>query len=84
MNKINTKWLNGVEAPEEFEAKMMEQKELFKRFYEMIDAKEEASYVDRLRKSNYEISNWDLLQADAIGYNRCLTEMKALLNFTQK
>lgn len=81
--KLNRKWLNGLENPEEFEKKMIEQKELFKRFYELIDNKSKANYKERLKKDNYTRANWSELQADAIGYERCLEELKALLNYTQ-
>jgi len=84
MTKINSKWTAGVENPEEIEKKMLEQKELFKRWYEIITQKQKANDSDQLKKGNYEIPNWELRQADYVGYNRCLEEFKALLNYTQE
>ena len=84
MKKINSKWIAGIENPEEFEKKMLEQKELFKRFYEIVVQKQEANDKNQLKKDNYDSPNWAQRQADHIGYNRCLEEMKALLNYTQE
>ncbi len=84
MKKINTKWITGIENPEEFGTKMQEQKELFKRFYELMEQKQKANDRSQLKKENYEIPNWAQRQADHIGYNRCLEEIKALLNYTQE
>jgi hypothetical protein len=84
MTKINSKWIAGIENPEEFESKMIEQKELFKRLYELLEQKERANDKDKLRKNNYDSPNWGMRQADSIGYGRCLQEMKALLNYTQE
>ncbi len=84
MRKINSKWIAGVENPEEFQTKMLEQKELFKRFYELLDQKVKANDKSQLKKDNYESSNWAYRQADSVGYNRCLEEIKALLKYTQE
>ncbi len=84
MSKVNHKWLANVENPEEFEKKLIEQKELFKRFYAMIYEKAKANYDNQIKKSNYDSASWSERQADAIGYNRCLEEMMALLKYTQE
>ena len=84
MKKINSKWIAGIENPEEFEKKMLEQMDLFKRFYDLLEAKQKANDKSQLKKDNYEIPNWTQRQADHIGYNRCLEEIKALLNYTQE
>jgi len=82
--KINTKWISGIENPEEFEKKMIEQRELFKRFYELIESKSKANDKEQIKKANYDSPNWDRRQADHIGYNRCCEEFMALLNYTQE
>ena len=84
MTKINSKWIAGIEGPEEFEKKMLEQKDLFKRFYALLEGKQKANDKSQLKKDNYEGASWALRQADHIGYNRCLEELKALLNYTQE
>jgi len=83
MTKLSSKWLNGIEAPEEFEKRMLEQKDLFKRLYELMQAKSVANNKSKLSKDNYDSPNWEMRQADAVGYGRCLEEIKALLNYTQ-
>ncbi len=81
---LSSKWLSGMEDPEGFKAKMIEQRELFKRFYELLDQKVKANDKSQLKKDNYDSPNWDRRQADSIGYSRCLEEIKALLHYTQE
>jgi len=81
---LNNKWLSGVENPEEFEKKMVEQRELFKRLYTLLEQKQKANDSEQLKKANYDSPNWHMRQADMVGYNRCLEEIKALLTYTQE
>ncbi len=81
--KISKKWTAGVEAPEEFEAKLKEQKPLFQRLYAILNEKTSANYKQNIRADKYEIPNWSERQADSIGYARALEEVKQLLAFTK-
>ncbi len=84
LKKVPAKWLANVENPEELQKKLLEQKVLFARLYDMLVIKEASNYKNKIKKSNYEIENWSEQQADSIGYARCLEEIKSLLKFTQE
>ncbi len=84
MTKVHKKWLSGQEAPEELEKKLIEQRSLFARLHEILVEKELSNYSSRLKKTNYEKSDWAHLQADAIGYARAIQEIKTLLTFTKE
>ena len=82
--KVPSKWIRGQENPEELESKLLEQKDLFKRMYEIVQIKIDENYKQRLKSSNYETTCWAERQADSIGYARALEEIKSLLQFTQE
>ena len=82
--KVPSKWTRGQENPEELESKLLEQKELFSRMYEIIQIQIDENYKQKLKSSNYETTCWTERQADSIGYARALEEIQSLLKFTQE
>jgi len=81
---ISAKWTAGAEDKEEFESRLLEQKNLFERLYDIVDGMENANDKDKMKKSHYEKKAWSEFQADAIGYSRALSEIKFLLKFTKE
>jgi len=81
---IPNKWIRGLEDEEEFKSKLLEQKRLFERLYDIIAEMEKTNYTDRIKKGNYDKVSWSEFQADAIGYSRALSEIKLLLKFTKE
>ncbi len=81
--KVASKWLSGIETPEEFEKKLLEQKVLFQRLFKLVEEKEKANTDSSLKKANYDSGSWSHFIADSIGYARALEEIKFLLKFTQ-
>ena len=81
---IPDKWTRGIEDDaKEFESKLKAQRNLFERLYDILDELEDTNYRERIKKSNYDRIAWSEFQADAIGYNRALSEIKLLLKFTK-
>lgn len=73
-----------MEDAKEFNDKLLEQKRLFERLYDLIDEMEQSNYKDRLKKGHYEKIAWSEFQADATGYARALNEIKFLLKYTKE
>lgn len=82
--EIPKAWARGLEEREEFESKLLSQKNLFERLYDIIDEMEQTNDKDSRKKSHYEKPAWSEFQADAIGYSRALSEIKLLLKFTKE
>jgi len=81
---IPSKWTRGVENEKEFKSKIIEQRQLFERLYDIIDELETSNYKDSLKKGHYDKVAWPEYQADAIGYSRALSEIKLLLKFSKE
>lgn len=81
---INTKWTANMEDGEEFKKRLLEQKDLLERLYDIVDEWEVSNYKERMKKSHYEKKAWSEFQADATGYARALSEIKNLLKFTKE
>ena len=71
-------WTNGVSNAEELEAAFKASKTIRKRLEEICQNKIENSY--KLSRSENNCPNWDLLQADSVGYKRALEEIISLIN----
>ncbi len=84
MIKPSSKWTAGIEDDaEEFISKLLEQRHLFSRLWDIVDEKEVTNYKERMKKAHYEKAAWSEFQADATGYARACEEIKQLLKFTK-
>jgi len=52
---------------------------VFQRLEELIDAKLKESSKESISKAGYDCPNWAYKQADVVGYQRALAEIKSLL-----
>lgn len=71
----------GLAAPEAklVEAEYLSSPLLRKRLKTLLIKKQESMRKDRLKESNYDSPNWIGLQADAVGYQRAIDEIIALI-----
>lgn len=71
----------GLEASEAklVQAEYLSSPLLRKRLKTLLIKKQESMRKDRLKEVNYESPNWVGLQADAVGYQRAIDEIIALI-----
>lgn len=79
--ELKTSLTKGLEADVklEIEGLFIQSLLLRKRLSTLIQEKIDSSNAERLSKNNYENSSWAYKQADAVGYERALTEVLSLL-----
>lgn len=76
--------MSDEELREEFIKRLLSNKDLFQRLFEMIEVKNKDNAKKRRANNSYEKPAWSESQADANGYERALTEVLELLKFTKE
>lgn len=79
---MKTVWTNGLNAEkkEEMRREYVASAHLRSRLRKLLEDKIESRYKKSILESSYENPNWALLQADAAGYQRALTEVISLIS----
>lgn len=78
------KHLKSIEEQEQFKNQVLGCKVVFKRQQELLDELKTNFDNSELNSKNYDLPNWELRQADGIGYRRCLKEISKLINLDQE
>lgn len=69
--------LKTEEEQQQFKNEVLGSKRILKRVQELMEQ-------EKPQASSYDTPNWELRQADMIGYNRCLTLLSKLTNLDQE
>lgn len=83
----SSKWLSHIteeDRKKEFNSRLLESKDLFKRLTDLIEIKKEENSKARTALSSYDKPAWSEFQADTNGYERALTEVLEYLKFTKE
>ena len=84
--QLDKKWLSHLESDEEkkeFQMRLLQNKDLFQRLFELIDIMQKENAKDRSSKTSYAKPAWSEFQADANGFERALTDVLTILRFTK-
>lgn len=82
----SSNWTSNLseEQREEFTKRLLISKDLFRRLNELIDVLQKDNNKSRIDKGSYEKPAWSEFQADANGYERALSNIQQLLQFTKE
>lgn len=78
MKQSLTQGLEGLQASE-IEVEWQHSQVLRRRLVALLNKKQEDMLKKRRSESVYDSPNWSLLQADAVGYERAMSEIISLL-----
>jgi hypothetical protein len=78
---MKTVWTKGVKAEdvELMEREFKEARALRKRLKELLEEKLNTKRTEKRSKDGYANPNWAYFQADAIGYERAITEILSII-----
>jgi hypothetical protein len=79
---MKTIWTKGLDADKAADLKAAFQASTVvrSRLKEILHEKEASKMSARTSEKDYESPNWALLQADAVGYTRCLKEILSIIS----
>ena len=83
----SNKWVSNLTDPvqiKEFQQRLLENKDLFQRLFELIEAEHKENRRTRISKDSYEKPAWAEYQADSNGFERALSKVQDYLKFTQE
>lgn len=76
--------LTDEEQKEEFQKRLLQNVDLFRRLAEIVNDKVRGNSRSRIEKKSYEVPAWSEYQADSNGFERGMTEILELLKFTKE
>jgi len=80
---IQSEWFKYLEAKDQkkqLEAKIREAREVLNVLDKIVEEKNDSSRKHSLEIKNYDNASWPYLQADAVGYQRALEQIRTYLN----
>lgn len=85
-HQLNPRWTKEIptEQIEEVEKRLISNKDLFLLLDKILEQKLEANNRERRNKKNYALAAWAEYQADSLGYERALTEVRSYLQIVKE
>lgn len=79
-----TKHISSEEEKEQFRKQVLGSKVVLNRLQTLINEMKEDVDNTELNTKIYDIPNWDVRQADMIGYRRCIKQISKLITLDQQ